>query len=52
MRTAIAALLLVLAGFLAGVMSAGVAAPHCPSEDSCYPDYSGGRWSIIEGERP
>ena len=52
MRTALAALLLVLAGFLAGVMSAGMVGPHCPHEDSCHADYANGHWSIIEGERP
>jgi len=26
--------------------------PHCPTEDSCYPEYEDGRWTIIEGERP
>lgn len=24
----------------------------CPAEDSCYPDYDGEQWWIIEGERP
>jgi hypothetical protein len=29
-----------------------IAIPNCPTEDSCYADYTNGRWSIIEGERP
>lgn len=28
------------------------APPHCPQEDSCYPDYQNGAWTIIQGERP
>lgn len=27
-------------------------AVNCPSEDSCYADYSSGTWHIIPGERP
>lgn len=43
---------LILAAYGLGVLSAGLYGPRCPSEDSCYPDYHGGSWHIIEGERP
>lgn len=41
-----------LAGCLfAGCVAAGVANlrdPYCPTEDSCRPQYSDGRWTIEE----
>lgn len=45
-----------IAGFLLGIVMILViilaSRPNCPTEDSCYPEYSGGRWSIVEGDRP
>ena len=51
---------LVLVTFLIGLVCGVVftvtigtmARPNCPSEDSCYADYSGGAWHIIPGDRP
>lgn len=35
-------------GLLTGRAEAAAEQPHCPSEDSCRPDYRDGRWHIIE----
>jgi hypothetical protein len=41
------------------VLALGLATPapvrsnalHCPTEDSCYPDYHNGQWTIYPGQR-
>ena len=39
-------LLLLLIGFLLGLVVAAVAGQHCPTEDSCRADYVDGRYVI------
>jgi len=39
-------LLVLLIGFLAGLIVAGMAGQQCPTEDSCRADYRDGRYVI------
>ena len=39
-------LLLLLVGFLLGLVVAALASPDCPTEDSCRADYRDGRYVI------
>jgi len=39
-------LLLLLVGFLLGLVVAAMASPDCPTEDSCRADYHDGRYVI------
>ena len=43
------ALLALFIGY--GVLRLADVIPHCPYEDSCYPEYENGEWHIVEGER-
>jgi len=44
----IGAALIALAGGLCGYNLAHDEPPHCPTEDSCQPQYEDGEWTIVE----
>ena len=47
---AVTTIILVI-GFIMGMMVERLDTPNCPTEDSCYVDYYDGQWHVIEGER-